>query len=108
MITLTENAAAFFQKSLNGKTDVLGLRLSVKTSGCNGFAYVLDFAKESKEDDYRFENGGIQLLVDAKSYPLLKGTEIDCVTEGFNQQIRFNNPNVEGTCGCGESFNVNQ
>jgi iron-sulfur cluster assembly protein len=82
--------------------------VGVKTAGCSGLAYTLDFAKEEeiKTEDILFTEAGITVVVDPKSFLYLKGTEIDCVKEGLNEVPKFNNPNVKGACGCGESFTI--
>jgi iron-sulfur cluster assembly protein len=84
----------------------VGLRLSVKTSGCSGMAYSLEFADEFDDDDLTFESLGVKLLVDQKSLVYLDGTELDYTKEGLNEGFKFNNPNVKNSCGCGESFSV--
>lgn len=83
-----------------------GLRLGVKTSGCSGMAYKLEFADEIADDDITFESHGVTVLIDPKSLPYLEGTELDYTREGLNEGFKFNNPNVKDQCGCGESFNV--
>lgn len=104
-ITLTENAARHVQAFLAKRASV-GLRLAVKTSGCSGMAYALEFADAADQDDLRFESHGVTLLIDPKSLPYLDGTELDFVREGLNEGFKFNNPNVKNQCGCGESFAV--
>ena len=84
----------------------LGIRLGVRTSGCSGMAYVLEFADDANEDDVVFEDRGVKVLVDPKSLLYLDGTEVDFGKEGLNEGFKFNNPNVKNECGCGESFNV--
>lgn len=106
MITLTENAARHVQQTLSKRGKGMGLRLGVRTSGCSGLAYKLEFADEQLPDDVRFESHGIAVLVDPKSLTYLDGTELDFVREGLNEGFKFNNPNVKDQCGCGESFNV--
>ncbi|MBC7860005.1 MAG: iron-sulfur cluster assembly protein IscA [Burkholderiaceae bacterium] len=104
-VTLTEKAAKHVQNFLS-KRNCLGLRLAVKTSGCSGMAYALEFADAALEDDLRFESRGVTLLIDPKSLPFLEGTELDFVREGLNEGFKFNNPNTKNQCGCGESFTV--
>lgn len=104
-ITLTENAARHVQAFLVKRVSV-GLRLAVKTSGCSGMAYALEFADAADQDDLCFESHGVTLLIDPKSLPYLDGTELDFVREGLNEGFKFNNPNVKNQCGCGESFAV--
>jgi len=105
-VSLTSNAVEYLRKTLDNKPDMMGIRLGVKTSGCSGLSYTLDFAKDLKEGDQIFESGGVKVVVDAKSFEYLKGTEVDCVQEGLNEFLKFQNPNVKSACGCGESFNV--
>lgn len=85
---------------------VTGLRVGVKKSGCSGFSYVLDYAREAGPDDAVFEDQGVRIVVDRKSLSLIDGTRVDFVREGLGQTFRFDNPNVSDACGCGESFNV--
>ena len=105
-ITMTEAAARHIQKSLLKRGKGVGLRLAVKTSGCSGLSYALEFADEPEAEDVAFESQGLKLLVDAKSLPFLDGTELDFVKEGLNEGFKFNNPNSKAECGCGESFAV--
>lgn len=105
-ITLSERAADRIQKFLAQRGKGIGLRLGVRTSGCSGMAYTLEFVDESLPDDISFESGGVTVLIDPKSLTFLDGTELDFVREGLNEGFKFNNPNVKNTCGCGESFNV--
>lgn len=105
-VTLTERAANRVQNFLNNRGKGVGLRLSVKTSGCSGMAYSLEFADDIDADDLTFESHGVKLLVDARSLAYLDGTELDYAKEGLNEGFKFNNPNVKATCGCGESFSV--
>ncbi|NJO15557.1 MAG: iron-sulfur cluster assembly protein IscA [Thioploca sp.] len=105
-LTLTEKAAKHIQKSINSRGKGVGLRLGIRTSGCSGMAYVLEFADEINTEDQIFESQGIKILVDPKSLVYIDGTELDYVREGLNEGFKFNNPNVKDQCGCGESFNV--
>ncbi|MDD1622724.1 MAG: iron-sulfur cluster assembly protein IscA [Methylococcaceae bacterium] len=105
-ITVTENAARQIQKQLQKRGSGVGLRLGVKTSGCSGYAYVLDYADEIANDDIVFDQHGVKVLVKANDLDKLNGIELDYAKEGFNEAFKFNNPNVKGTCGCGESFSV--
>lgn len=106
MITLTESAAQHVARSLGKRGKGVGLRLGVRTSGCSGLAYKLEYADEVRAEDVRFESHGITVVVDPKSLPYLEGTELDFTREGLNEGFKFNNPNVKDACGCGESFNV--
>jgi len=105
-ITLTEPAADRVRSFLANRGKGEGLRLGVRTSGCSGMAYVLEFADEIKDDDQVFESNGVKVIVDTKSLVYLDGTEVDFAKEGLNEGFKFNNPNVKDACGCGESFNV--
>jgi len=106
MIILTENAANQVRKSLAKRGKGLGLRLGVRTVGCSGLAYHLDYAEEAREEDVRFESNGVAVFVDAKSLQYVDGTTLDFVREGLGEKFKFENPNVKGECGCGESFSV--
>ena len=105
-ITLTEQAAARVSRFLENRGTGVGVRLGVRTSGCSGMAYVLEFVDEVGEDDEVFEDRGVKVIVDRKSLIYLDGTELDYGKEGLNEGFQFNNPNVKNECGCGESFNV--
>ncbi|MBF0469862.1 MAG: iron-sulfur cluster assembly protein IscA [Gammaproteobacteria bacterium] len=105
-ITVTENAAKRVETFLANRGKGVGLRLGVKTSGCSGMAYVIEFADEIGGEDTVFEDQGIKVIVDAKSLVYLDGTELDFAREGLNEGFKFNNPNAKDSCGCGESFNV--
>ena len=107
-ITMTAAAASQARKEI-ARQGVAGLRLSVRESGCSGYAYVFDYAEKAEADDRQLTpEDGVTLFVDASSEKILNGTEIDYVTEGVNSFFRFRNPNAIGECGCGESFTVNQ
>lgn len=105
-VSLTPAAARHVEKSLAKRGSGIGLRLAVKTSGCSGFAYALEFVDALNADDQCFETQGTKLIVDAKSLSMLDGTELDFVREGLNEGFKFNNPNAKNSCGCGESFAV--
>ena len=105
-ISLTPAAARHVQKSLARRGGGIGLRLAVKTSGCSGFAYALEFVDSPNPEDRCFEAHGVQVVVDPKSLAMLDGTELDFVREGLNEGFKFNNPNERDRCGCGESFRV--
>lgn len=105
-ITLTEQAAERVAKFLANRGKGVGLRLGVRTSGCSGMAYVIEFADQVEPDDMVFEDHGVKVLVDQKSLVYLDGTQLDYVREGLNEGFKFNNPNVKQSCGCGESFAV--
>ena len=105
-ITLTESAARHIGNFIARRGKGVGLRLGVRTSGCSGMAYTLEFADEIGADDTQFESHGVKVLIDSKSLPYLDGTELDYAREGLNEGFKFNNPNVKDQCGCGESFKV--
>ena len=105
-ITLTESAAKHVANRLVKRGKGVGLRLGVRTSGCSGLAYKLEYADELRPEDVSFESHGVTVIVDPRSLPYLEGTELDFTKEGLNEGFKFNNPNVKGECGCGESFNV--
>jgi len=105
-ITLTETAADRVKGFLANRGKGEGLRLGVKTTGCSGMAYVIEFADEAEAGDEVFESQGVKIFVDAKSLVYLNGTELDFTKEGLNEGFKFNNPNEKATCGCGESFTV--
>lgn len=105
-ITLTEPAAKHVQKFIANRGKGVGLRLGVKTTGCSGMAYTLEFADAVNPEDMSFESHGVKVLVDPKSLVYIDGTELDFTREGLNEGFKFKNPNVKDECGCGESFTV--
>jgi iron-sulfur cluster assembly protein len=105
-ITLTNTAAERVKSFLTNRGKGEGLRLGVKTTGCSGMAYVLEFVDTIEDDDKVFESNGVKIIIDPKSLLYLDGTELDYGKEGLNEGFKFNNPNVKDTCGCGESFTV--
>jgi iron-sulfur cluster assembly protein len=105
-IQLTQVAAERVQDFLDNRGKGIGLRLGVKTTGCSGLAYVIEFVDELQTDDSVFESRGIKVVVDPKSLVFLDGTEVDFAREGLNEGFQFNNPNAKDECGCGESFTI--
>jgi iron-sulfur cluster assembly protein len=105
-VTLTEKAADHVQSFLAKRGKGVGLRVGVRTSGCSGMAYKLEFADAVEANDVQFESHGVRVVVDPKSLPYVDGTELDYTREGLNEGFKFKNPNVKDECGCGESFNV--
>ena len=105
-ITLTTAAAERVREFIEKRGNGVGLRLAVKTTGCSGMAYVMEFADQVEDDDVVFEDQGIKVLINPQSLVYLDGTELDYAKEGLNEGFKFNNPNVKDMCGCGESFNV--
>ncbi len=106
MITLTPSAAKHVQKSLAKRGKGIGVRLGVKTTGCSGLAYKIEYVDEQAPEDIVFEQHGVRLMVDPKSLAYIDGTELDYVREGLQEGFKFNNPNERDRCGCGESFRV--
>ncbi|HET6654685.1 MAG TPA: iron-sulfur cluster assembly accessory protein [Gammaproteobacteria bacterium] len=105
-ITLTESAADRVRDYVAKQPDAVGLRLGVRKTGCSGYAYAIDYARETGADDTVFDQQGVRIVVDRKSLALLDGIEVDFVRDGLNQAFKFRNPNVKDECGCGESFSV--
>ncbi len=106
MITLTEKAANHVQRYMTKRGKGLGVRLGVKTTGCSGLAYKLEYVDEAAPEDQAFESFGVKVIIDPKSLAYLDGTELDFVREGLNEGFKFSNPNEKDRCGCGESFRV--
>ncbi|GAB7128826.1 iron-sulfur cluster assembly protein IscA [Amantichitinum ursilacus] len=105
-LSLTERAAVHVAGFLARRGKGLGVRLAVKTAGCSGMAYKLEFVDALNETDMEFESHGVKIYTDAKSLAYIDGTELDYTKEGLNEGFKFNNPNVKNECGCGESFHV--
>lgn len=105
-ITMTPAASQHVSKYLQSRGHGLGIRLGVRTSGCSGMAYVLEFVDDTEDEDTVFDTEGVKVIIDPKSLFYLDGTELDFVKEGLNEGFKFNNPNVKNECGCGESFNI--
>ena len=103
-LTLTESAAQQVRKSIAKRGKGVGIRIGVKTSGCSGLSYVMEFVDVANPEDLVFTHGDVSLFVDPKSLIYLDGTELDFTREGLNEGFRFLNPNVKDACGCGESF----
>ena len=106
-ISITEQGAQRVNDFLVNRGSGIGVRLAVKTTGCSGMAYVIEFVDELNEDeDEVFESNGVKIVVDKKSLVYIDGTEMDFVKEGLNEGFAFRNPNEKDSCGCGESFTV--
>ncbi len=104
-VSLTAAAAEHVTRMLAGRGKGLGLRLGTRKSGCSGFAYVVDYADQINADDRVFDSGGVKVIIDRRSLPLLDGMEIDFGKSNLlNSGFEFRNPNVKDECGCGESF----
>ncbi|MCZ6830817.1 MAG: iron-sulfur cluster assembly protein IscA [Gammaproteobacteria bacterium] len=106
VISVTQAAADHVRRHLDKRGSGLGIRVGVRTTGCSGMAYVLEFIDAIGPEDEVYEGHGIKVVVDPKSMVYLDGTELDFVKEGLNEGFQFNNPNVSAECGCGESFTV--
>lgn len=105
-ISMTEVARSHIGKQIQGRGNTLGIRVGVKTAGCSGLSYVLEFVDSLEETDHVFDQGDFSLVVDPKSLVYLDGTQMDFVKEGLNEGFEFKNPNMKNECGCGESFHV--
>ena len=105
-VTLTPSAARHVNRYLGKRGKGVGVRLGVKTTGCSGLAYKLEYVDEPAPEDLVFEDQGVKVLIDPKSLAYLNGTKLDLVREGLNEGFRFDNPNERDKCGCGESFRV--
>lgn len=107
-ITLTENAANHIQQQLAKRGEGAALRIGIKKSGCSGFSYTFDYADDIKTDDQLFESHKTKIVVDPESLPYLDGSQIDFTKEGLNSTFKLINPNIDNTCGCGDSFSVKE
>lgn len=105
-ITLTEKAAKHIVRFIEKRGKGVGLRFGVRTTGCSGLAYKLEYVDEAGPEDSVFESNGVKVFVDPKSLPYIDGTELDFEREGLNEGFKFRNPNVKDECGCGESFRI--
>jgi iron-sulfur cluster assembly protein len=105
-ITLTQQAADHISRFMQKRGKGLGLRLGVRTTGCSGMAYKLEYVDQPNDEDQVYENFGVKVFVDPKSIPYLDGTQLDYAREGLNEGFKFSNPNEKASCGCGESFTV--
>ncbi len=105
-VSLTENAALQIKKQLEKRGKGIGLKLGIKKSGCSGYGYILDYSDGIENDDAVFEDFGVKVIVKKNDLPMVDGIQLDYRKEGINEAFQFNNPNVTGSCGCGESFSV--
>ena len=106
MITITSNAANHIRNFITKRGKGEGVRIGVKTSGCSGMAYTLEFVDDIQPEDQVFEQDGVKVFVDPKSLVYLDGTQVDYAKDGLQEGFKFENPNVKESCGCGESFHV--
>ncbi|XP_013782393.2 iron-sulfur cluster assembly 1 homolog, mitochondrial-like [Limulus polyphemus] len=105
-LILTQSAVSRVKHLLHSKPDAIGLKIGVKQRGCNGLSYTLDFAKQKGKFDEEVVQDGVRVLIDAKAQLTLLGTEMDYIESKLSSEFVFNNPNIKGTCGCGESFTI--
>ncbi|MEO8408579.1 MAG: iron-sulfur cluster assembly protein IscA [Oxalobacteraceae bacterium] len=105
-ITLTEKAAKHISRYIDRRGNGIGLRFGVRTTGCSGLAYKLEYVDQMEAEDIVFESHGVKVFVDPKSLSYIDGTELDFAREGLNEGFKFRNPNVKDECGCGESFTI--
>ena len=106
MITVTDTAAKKIKQNIARRGTGVGIRIGIRTTGCSGLAYVLEYVDTPSGEDTLFTNNDVTVIVDPKSLPYLDGMELDYAREGLNEGFKFNNPNVKDQCGCGESFTV--
>lgn len=105
-ITITQPAATRLKELMTKNPEMLGLKIGVKTRGCNGLTYTLEYVKEKKKSDEMVEQDGVKVFIDSKAQLTLLGTEMDFVKDILSSEFVFHNPNIKGTCGCGESFQI--
>lgn len=105
-ISLTKNAAKRVKTYLEKRGEGVGVRLGVKTTGCSGMAYTIEFADKIEAEDHVFEDQGVKVIINPKSMVYLSGTQLDFAKDGLNEGFQFKNPNEKDRCGCGESFSV--
>jgi iron-sulfur cluster assembly protein len=106
MITVTDSAAKKIQQVIAKRGHGMGIRLGVRTTGCSGLAYVLEYVDTPNDTDQQFDCNNCKIYIDPKSCPYLQGTMIDFVRQGLNEGFEFSNPNERDRCGCGESFRI--
>jgi iron-sulfur cluster assembly protein len=106
MITLSEQAAEKIKTNIDRRGKGLGIRLGVKTTGCSGMAYMIEFVDTPSTEDMSFVTNGVHVFVDPKSLAYLDGVQVEWVKKGLNEGFDFTNPNERDRCGCGESFRV--
>jgi iron-sulfur cluster assembly protein len=105
-ITVTETAAKKIKQNLQRRGSGIGIRIGIRTTGCSGLAYVLEYVDRTNSEDTVFISQDVSVVVDAKSLPILGNLEVDYVRRGLNEGFEFNNPNEKDRCGCGESFRI--
>ncbi|XP_072756003.1 iron-sulfur cluster assembly 1 homolog, mitochondrial [Anoplolepis gracilipes] len=105
-LTLTPNAVNKIKELLKDKSEYIGLKVGVRQRGCNGLSYTMDYVKEKSKLDEEVIQDGVRIFIDRKAQLSLLGTEMDYIENKLKSEFVFNNPNIKGTCGCGESFSV--
>ncbi|XP_033870165.1 iron-sulfur cluster assembly 1 homolog, mitochondrial [Acipenser ruthenus] len=105
-LTLTPAAVNKIKHLLQNKPDYIGMKVGVRTRGCNGLSYTLEYTKEKGKADEEVIQDGVKVFIEKKAQLTLLGTEMDYVEDKLSNEFVFNNPNIKGTCGCGESFNI--
>ncbi|XP_014217340.1 iron-sulfur cluster assembly 1 homolog, mitochondrial [Copidosoma floridanum] len=105
-LVLTPNAINKIKEILHDKPEYIGLKVGVRQRGCNGLSYTLDYATEKSKLDEEVIQDGVCVIIDTKAQLSLLGTEMDYIENKLSSEFVFNNPNIKGTCGCGESFSV--
>jgi iron-sulfur cluster assembly protein len=106
MITVTEAAARKIKSNLARRGSGVGIRIGIRTTGCSGLAYVLEYVDRVNDEDTVFTSQDVSVIVDAKSLPILGDLDVDYVRQGLNEGFEFNNPSEKDRCGCGESFRI--
>jgi iron-sulfur cluster assembly protein len=106
MISVTEAAARKIKQNIQRRGTGIGIRIGIRTTGCSGLAYVLEYVDRVNEEDTVFTSQDVSVIVDAKSLPILGNLDVDYVRQGLNEGFEFNNPSEKDRCGCGESFRV--
>jgi iron-sulfur cluster assembly protein len=106
MIQVTEAAAKKIKLNLARRGSGVGIRIGVRTTGCSGLAYVLEYVDRVNDEDTVFESQDVRVIVDAKSLPILGDLDVDYVRQGLNEGFEFTNPTEKDRCGCGESFRI--
>ncbi len=105
---MTDAARRHLEQTFKGDNTALGLRLGIKKSGCSGFAYVMDAARDVGDNDLWFDCDGVAIITGSDSFDVIRGSTLDYVVEGLTRMLHVNNPNIEDSCGCGESFTVRE
>jgi iron-sulfur cluster assembly protein len=107
ILSITDQASARVQEIVKGaESDVIGIRIGIKTAGCSGLQYNVEFAKEQQPFEDAIDVNGVRVLIDPAAVMFLVGTEMDWREDKFNSSFVFNNPNETARCGCGESFSI--